>query len=53
MQFVPAGAGLPPTQGCEFLNGHTCGQIAPPALQQRLRFYTSALTGPPVIEFEP
>ncbi|MCZ6784945.1 MAG: hypothetical protein O7G30_16725, partial [Proteobacteria bacterium] len=54
VQFVPSGVGLPPTQGCDFQpEGHFCAQTAPPARTQRLRFYTSALTGPPVIEFEP
>ncbi len=44
-QYVPGSvAGLAVTPGCEFLNnGHFCPQIAPVALDQRYRFFESAL----------
>ncbi len=44
-QYVPNGVpGLPPTPGCEFwTNGHYCPQTAPAALDQRFRFFETAL----------
>ena len=50
-QFVPQGIpGLPPTPGCESqTEGHFCAQTNPAAVQQRVRFFESALEGAPVI----
>lgn len=44
-QYVPSGIpGLDTTPGCEFwINGHFCPQTAPVALDQRYRFFESAL----------
>ena len=44
-QYVPNGIpDLPPTPGCEFwTNGHYCPQTAPAALDQRFRFFETAL----------
>jgi len=44
-QFVPAGIpGIPPTPGCEFSQeGHSCGQGAAEAHEQRIRFLRSAV----------
>jgi hypothetical protein len=52
VQFAPAGLpGITPTQGCSAqFEGHYCAQTAPPARAQRLLFYTSALSGPPVVQ---
>ena len=45
-QYVPNGVpGLAPTPGCEiWTNGHYCPQTAPVALDQRFRFFETALT---------
>lgn len=45
-QYVPNGVpGLAVTPGCEiWTNGHFCPQTAPVALDQRFRFFESALT---------
>lgn len=45
-QYVPNGLpDLLPSPGCEFwFEGHFCPQVAPAALDQRLRFFQSALT---------
>ena len=45
-QYVPSGVpGLTTTPGCEiWINGHFCPQTAPAALDQRFRFFESALT---------
>jgi hypothetical protein len=51
VQYVPAGAAVPPTPGCESqFEGHYCAQTAPSARGQRVRFYQSALSGVPVID---
>lgn len=47
-QYVPDGIpDLPLTPGCEFwFEGHFCAQVAPSSLNQRLRFFQTALTDP-------
>lgn len=52
VQFAPSGLpGIPPTSGCQFqTEGHYCAQTAPPARAQRVDFYTSALSGVPVVQ---
>jgi len=47
-QYVPAGIpGLEPTPTCEFqTEGHFCAQTADSAIEQRVRFFQSALTDP-------
>lgn len=50
-QYVPIGVpGLPATPGCAGQpEGHYCAQTAPESLHQRSVFFTSAVTGVPVI----
>jgi hypothetical protein len=54
-QFVPMnGLGLTPTPGCQFQpEGHYCPQTAPEALDQRITFFESALSGPAPIVIDP
>lgn len=51
VQYVPWGAEVPPSPGCELQpEGHFCAQTSPAARAQRVDFYQSALTGVPVID---
>jgi hypothetical protein len=54
-QFVPTGiAGLPATPGCAFEpEGHFCPQTAPEALDQRITFFESALSGAAPVVIDP
>lgn len=54
-QYVPQGyPGLPPTPGCELQpEGHFCADSAPAVVDQRVRFFESALDGEAPVMVDP